>query len=119
MIKFLLDENLPYDLITIVEKKGYYVEHIKKIGKTGIKNGEVYQYAQDNEMWIVTRDSDFSSLIKFDTYQIKGIFLFRTIDTSIKSLKMNLIRIIEQFENELSKKRLITVFDNRIDLYPD
>jgi predicted nuclease of predicted toxin-antitoxin system len=31
-IKFLLDENIPYALIDLFEKKGFLVEHLKKTG---------------------------------------------------------------------------------------
>jgi predicted nuclease of predicted toxin-antitoxin system len=44
-IKFLLDENIPYALIDLLEKQNFTVEHLKKIGKQGIKNGEVYKVA--------------------------------------------------------------------------
>ncbi|MBM4167340.1 MAG: hypothetical protein FJ218_10550, partial [Ignavibacteria bacterium] len=64
-VKFLLDENLPFELIQLLEKENYLVEHIKKIGKTGLKNGAVYSYAEKNKMWIITRDTDFQSIVKF------------------------------------------------------
>jgi predicted nuclease of predicted toxin-antitoxin system len=35
-IKFLLDENIPYALINLLEKKGFSVVHLKKIGRGGI-----------------------------------------------------------------------------------
>jgi hypothetical protein len=28
-IKFLLDENMPYALIDLLEKRGFFVEHLK------------------------------------------------------------------------------------------
>ena len=43
-MRILLDENIPYAFIDFLEKKGHTVEHIKKIGKSGIKNGDVYKY---------------------------------------------------------------------------
>lgn len=43
---FLIDENLPFELLEFFRKRSYRAEHIKKINKSGIKNGEVYQYAE-------------------------------------------------------------------------
>lgn len=40
-IKFLLDENIPYALIDLLESRGFTVMHLKRIGKGGIRNGEV------------------------------------------------------------------------------
>jgi len=31
-----LDENIPYALIEYFEKKGFSIEHLKKMGKEGI-----------------------------------------------------------------------------------
>ena len=45
-IKFLLDENTPYALIGLLESRGFTVIHLKKIGKGGIKNGEVCEFAE-------------------------------------------------------------------------
>ncbi len=41
-IKFLLDENMPFALVEFLKNKGYEAEHLKKLGKGGIRNGEVY-----------------------------------------------------------------------------
>jgi hypothetical protein len=40
-IKFLMDENIPYAIIDLLEKRGFSVDQLKRIVKTGIKNGEV------------------------------------------------------------------------------
>jgi len=40
-IKFLLDENIPYALIDLLKQRGFDVQHLKKMGKEGIRNGEV------------------------------------------------------------------------------
>ena len=64
-IKFLLDENIPYVLIKLLEKKGFSVAHLKKIGRGGIKNGEVYKLAEESKSWIITRDADFQNYYKF------------------------------------------------------
>ena len=95
-IKFLLDENIPYALIDLLEKKNFTVEHLKKIGKQGIKNGEVYKIAENKKMWIITRDADFQSLHRFHTYNTglqytwrKNRFLtqqFKPVDISLTNL---------------------------------
>ena len=71
--KFLLDENIPYALIDLLEKRGFLVDHLKRMEKTGIKNGEVYKLAEKGKMWIVTRDADFQNFRRFATYNISGM----------------------------------------------
>jgi len=89
-IKFLLDGNMPFALIDQLEKRGYSVEHLKKIGKGGIKNGAVYKLAEENKMWIVTRDADFQNYYKLISYNIGGIILIKLtiIKTHTDLLKM-------------------------------
>jgi len=36
-ISFLLDENVPFSLIQHLRNKGYEAEHLKKMGKSGIR----------------------------------------------------------------------------------
>jgi predicted nuclease of predicted toxin-antitoxin system len=81
-IKFLLDENIPYALMEFLNNKGYSAEHLKKIDKVGIKNGEVYKIAEENSYWIVTRDADFGSYKKFADYDVAGIILFKLSKTN-------------------------------------
>jgi len=57
MIEFLLDENLPFALIDFLEKKGFRVNHLKKMGKSGIKNGAVYKIAEQSKSWIIVKDN--------------------------------------------------------------
>lgn len=42
-IEFLPDENTPYTMIDLLESRGFTAMHLKKIGKGGIRNGEVYE----------------------------------------------------------------------------
>ncbi len=85
-IKFLLDENMPFALIEFLRNKGYKTEHLKKMGKSGIKNGEVYQVAKEQEAWILTRDSDFKNYHKFATHSIKGIIVLTLSDTRTQNI---------------------------------
>ena len=110
----LLDENIPFDFIFLFEYFGYNVEHLKKIGKVGIKNGEVYKYAENDKRWIVTRDADFQSFFKFMKYNIGGVILIKTSLTH----KAYLFKIMTKFLNDhgekLTTKLLITIEDERI-----
>jgi predicted nuclease of predicted toxin-antitoxin system len=84
--KFPLDENLSFDLISLIEKRGYRVYHIKKLGKTGIRNGEVYKLAEQMGCWILTRDTDFQILEKFLRSRVKGIIVYKKSDTRIPAV---------------------------------
>ena len=114
LCSFSIDENIPFSFIDYFEKTNYNVEHIKKIGKSGIKNGEVYQYAELKKRWIVTRDADFQNYLKFQTYQIGGIILFKTTLSNKDYLLSMLKQLIQKHQRRLQTKLLITIEDNRI-----
>lgn len=72
-VAFLLDENIPYSLIGFLERQGYKADHVRKLGKAGIRNGEVYQLAVELKAWIVTRDKDFRNYTKFLSYKVPAL----------------------------------------------
>ncbi len=84
-IEFLLDENLPFALIDFLEQTGYSVNHLKKMGKSGIKNGEIYKIAQQSKSWIITRDADFENYYRFKNYTVEGIILIKLSVTNVRS----------------------------------
>jgi len=116
-IKFLLDENMPYALIDLLEKRGFSVDHLKRIGKTGIKNGEVYKLAEKGKMWIVTRDADFQNFHRFAGYNMSGIILFKLTITKTNYLLKTMERFLDNYKDKLSEKHLIIVEDEIIRIY--
>ena len=115
--KFLLDENIPFALTEFLDKRGYPVEHLKKIGKGGIKNGDVYNYAESNRMWIITRDADFQSYYKFVSYDISGIILIKLTITRTPHLLETLKDVLDKYKDKLSRKHLIIIEDEVVRIY--
>ncbi|MBC8233424.1 DUF5615 family PIN-like protein [bacterium] len=116
-IRFLLDENMPFALGGFLRNKGYEANHLKKLGKVGIKNGEVYKVAEENNAWILTRDSDFKSYHKFITHNIRGIIVFTLSDTRTLNILNVMKRFLETQYEKLSSKHLIIIEDNKIIIY--
>ena len=110
MISFLLDENIPYSLIDFLERREYKVYHIRKLGKSGIRNGEVYQLAVDLSAWIVTRDKDFRSHSKFLRYKVPGIII---LESEEELTRVEVVREFDQFlkthADKLNEKQLIVL----------
>ena len=113
-LHILLDENIPFEFILFFEKAGCITEHLKKIGKTGIRNGEVYTYAEEKKSWIVTRDADFQSLYKFEKYKIGGVILFKTTQSKTQFLLKTVKRFWELHSTKLTKKLLIVIEDDEV-----
>jgi predicted nuclease of predicted toxin-antitoxin system len=116
-IKFILDENIPFAFIELLNQKGYETQHLKKIGKTGIKNGEVYQLAEQEKSWIVTRDADFQNLQKYYAFDVAGIILFKLTNTKTENLLRVMEKFIETHSDDLRSKHLIIIEDKEIRRY--
>jgi predicted nuclease of predicted toxin-antitoxin system len=112
---FLLDENLPFSLIDSLERKGHKAYHIKKLGKTGIVNGEVYSLAIELNAWLITRDKDFRNLKKFYRYDVLGIIVLVTAGKLRVHELVNIIsEFLEKHSERLSNKKLIEIEDGMV-----
>ncbi len=115
--RFLLDENMPFALLDLLRKEGYEAEHLKKLEKVGIKNGEVYKVAEQRGSWILTRDSDFRSYHKFATHNIRGVIVFTLSDTTTRNILEVMNRFLETHGEKLASKHLLIIDDSTVKIY--
>jgi len=59
MIKYIIDANLPYYFSLW---KGEEYQHVIDINPN-MKDSEIWKYARENNLIIVTKDTDFSDLV--------------------------------------------------------
>jgi len=116
-IRFLLDENMPFDLIEFLIKNGYEAHHLKKMKKVGIRNGEVYKIAEEYGSVILTRDSDFKSYYKFNEHNVKGIIVFSISDTTTRNVLKVMKQFLEKYNEKLSSRNLVIIEDSEIRIY--
>lgn len=116
-IKFLLDENIPFALVDLLQSRGFDVQHLKKMGKQGIRNGEVYEIAEHEQRWIVTRDADFQNLRRFYQYHVAGIVLFKLTRSKTMYLLNAMTKLLEKQRDKFNRKNLIIVEDYGVKIY--
>ncbi len=62
-MRFLIDECLTIDLVTVASRAGYEAQHIARVGKAGWKDWNVANYANQGDFVLVTNNaSDFRRL---------------------------------------------------------
>lgn len=62
-MRFLIDECLTLDLVSVGTQAGYEARHVARVGKAGWKDWNVAQYASDGDFVVVTNNaSDFRRL---------------------------------------------------------
>jgi predicted nuclease of predicted toxin-antitoxin system len=115
--RFLLDENMPFALLEFLRNRGYEADHLKKLEKVGIRNGEVYKVAEQHGSWILTRDSDFRSWHKFVTNNVSGIIVFTLSDTTTRNILDMMRRFLKTYSEKLTSKHLIIIDDTTVKIY--
>jgi predicted nuclease of predicted toxin-antitoxin system len=62
-VRFLIDECLSVDLVTVAGESGYEARHVAHVGRAGWKDWNVVRYACDGDFILVTNNaSDFRQL---------------------------------------------------------
>jgi predicted nuclease of predicted toxin-antitoxin system len=62
-MRFLIDECLTIDLVSIAGQAGHEAQHVAHVGKAGWKDWNVARYAADGDFVVVTNNaSDFRRL---------------------------------------------------------
>lgn len=110
MAKFLIDANLPYNFSFWNNSDCIHVSDIDE----SLSDEEIWKFAQEKSLTIVTKDADFSSKI-----------IFHTPPPKVIHLKFGNMRIGELFDffqknwNEIKTisdtHKLTNVYNNRIE----
>lgn len=95
-MKYLIDENLPDHLNTWSSDEFL---HVTKISES-ISDKEIWKFACDNNLIIVTKDSDFHERILYREPPPK-VILFKTGNTSIPYLEDFLSVIGKRLKSKL------------------
>ena len=62
-MRFLIEECLSIDLVSIAAQAGHEAQHIARVGKAGWKDWNVVRYANDGDFVLITNNaSDFRRL---------------------------------------------------------
>jgi predicted nuclease of predicted toxin-antitoxin system len=115
-MKFLCDVHISYKIVRYLESLGYQAIHINEIlEKSGTKDSDICNYADQNDMIVMTKDADFrdsyfikqtpKKLIKINLGNISNNELLLIIKNNIKSLeKLNtkLFFLIEIGKNDVN-----------------
>lgn len=64
-MKLLADENLHLDIIQGLRKAKFEVILVPDIDLTGHKDREILEYAEKNDLLVISGDKDFGGLIEF------------------------------------------------------
>lgn len=109
-MKYLIDENLPDSLVAWSSED---FPHVTKITKS-VSDEEIWKYAVENDLTILTKDSDFHERILFRDPPPK-VVLFKIGNTSTRFLEEFLSRNWIEIEDLIQSAKLVVVFRDKIE----
>lgn len=74
-MRFLLDENFPKAVISLLEGMGHEVDDFRQIGSVGAPDGEIVRLARERSAVILTTDRDFFHTLGRDLPSHCGIIV--------------------------------------------
>lgn len=101
MVKFLADENIPTFLVEFIRNKGFEIEDVYKIEKSGSSDEEIMETARPEKRILISFDKHFADIIKYPLYSHHGVIRVRIPPPLISNL-------IEAFEKFFKKFDLST-----------
>jgi predicted nuclease of predicted toxin-antitoxin system len=107
---FLLDENLPGRLRFTPSLP---VKHVRDLGKS-LADTDIWTYAKENNLVIVTKDADFSDRILISEPPPRVVHL-RFGNLRLAEFHAHLAKVWTKVEELIEKKKLINVYIDRLE----
>ncbi len=93
---------------------GYYAVRVSNIGMSRASDREVFEYALENNMVIVTMDMDFGAILALVKASKPSVILLRLRDPSPENVNRLLKGNLRRIEEQLLKGAIIVIEDLKI-----
>lgn len=111
---FLLDNNLSPILIELLSEFNHQATHVYDLGLSRASDKEIFQYAKENSMIIISADTDFGYILSEWNSTKPSIILARYISLTPEIFIKYLERILQDFEEELITGSLIVIQPDKV-----
>jgi predicted nuclease of predicted toxin-antitoxin system len=96
-VRFLIDECLSVDLVTVAGQSGHEARHVAHIGRAGWKDWNVARYAREGDLILVTNNAgDFRQLYAAQPLHAGLVILIPAVSRAVQQ------RLFKAALNELA-----------------
>ena len=113
IMKLILDADVPRSFLHKLKGQDFDVIDVRDISKQPLKDDEVFSIACKQERILVTRDLDFSNILRYPPHQSSGIVVLRTHLLSNEEI----FRILKEALKRELKGTLVIATKNRLRFY--
>jgi len=101
-MKFKVDENLPLDVLAILQEKGYDALSLIDQNIVGTTDEHIARVCKEEGRAIISLDLDFSDMRRYPYQEYAGIIVLRVQ----RQDRQHIISVFEQFLPLLERERL-------------
>jgi predicted nuclease of predicted toxin-antitoxin system len=76
-VKFLIDNQLPFALAKALVSKGHTASHVLDVGLESATDEEIWNYAEENSLVLITKDEDFSRRASLPSASVQVVWVRR------------------------------------------
>jgi predicted nuclease of predicted toxin-antitoxin system len=107
-VKFILDEGLPFRLLTFLEDEGHDVSVCGLDHPHALTDREILAIAHQERRILLTNDKDFGDLVYRDSLPHSGVILFRVGFIPIGDRLALLQQILIDYADQLDRFFVVT-----------
>jgi predicted nuclease of predicted toxin-antitoxin system len=107
-MRFLLDENVDYRLVSFLLKRGYDVTSVAKDYLYGLADEDVLAMATQEHRILITNDKDFGELVVRRHFPHRGVLLFRLKDENIANVQTRLKHVLAHYSDQCHHFLVVT-----------
>ncbi|SNQ62779.1 DUF5615 family PIN-like protein [Candidatus Methanoperedens nitratireducens] len=113
-MKFLVDMPLSPKTVKFLKNMGYEAIRVSELEMAKSKDRDVFDYAEKNNMVILSADLDFGAILAFTHSSKPSVIIFRLYDPSPEHVNSLLSSNLSSIEKELMKGAIVIIEDTEI-----
>jgi predicted nuclease of predicted toxin-antitoxin system len=112
-MKILLDMNLSPLWVPVLTQAGFETVHWSTVGRQNAPDSELMLWAKQNGYVVFTHDLDFGDILAATNADAPSVIQVRTQNLHPDSLGASVVRILNQFREQLLSGSLIVIDEQK------
>lgn len=115
-MKFLIDEDLPRSMSSLLQRYGYDAIDVRDIGLGGVEDNVIASYAQNNSLCLISGDFGFSDIRNYPPADYHGLVILTARGNARADDLLNILESLLKQEKILAdvQGKLLIVEPDRI-----
>ncbi len=115
-MKFVVDENVSYELVTVLRQAGFQVTAISETPTAGLGDENVFEITKESRAVLITRDYHFTNAVRFPADKTGGIVYIRRGNLTAEEEIRLVQNFLSRYPMEDYTGRLVTLYKNGIQI---